>query len=49
MSHVKKFITKDQHGFVKSKNCTTNLLETIDLITENLANQYSVDVTYVAY
>jgi hypothetical protein len=32
---------KQQHGFVNRKNCTTNLLETMDLITKALADGYS--------
>ena len=29
-------VTKEQHGFIKGKNCTTNLLETLDEITFEL-------------
>jgi hypothetical protein len=36
-------IVKQQHGFVNNKNCSTNLLETIDLITKALADGFSVD------
>ena len=38
-----KLIRKEQHGFVPKKCCTTNLLETLDLITHSLANGNSVD------
>ena len=36
-------IVKQQNGFVNNKNCSTNLLETIDLITKALADGFSVD------
>ena len=38
-----KLICIEQHGFVPKKCCATSLLETLDLITHNLANRYSVD------
>ena len=38
------FLAKEQHGFVKSKSCTTNLLETLDLISCSLDNGIPVDV-----
>ena len=38
--------TKEQHGFIKGKNCTTNLLETLDEITFELSQGNSIDVLY---
>ena len=37
-------LTKEQHGFVRSKSCTTNLLETLDFISASLDNGIPVDV-----
>ena len=31
---VKRLITPSQHGFVPNKACVTNLLETLDIITD---------------
>ena len=31
-----KLISKSQHGFAKFKSCVTNLLETLNIITESL-------------
>ena len=39
-------VTKEQHGFIKGKNCTTNLLETLDEITFELSQGNSIDVLY---
>ena len=33
---INNLIAKDQHGFIKLKSCVTNLLETLDVITEAL-------------
>jgi hypothetical protein len=37
-------LAKEQHGFVKSKSCTTNLIETLDFISSSLDNGIPVDV-----
>ena len=39
-----KLISKNQHGFVRFKSCVTNLLETLDIITESLNLGYLVDL-----
>ena len=39
-----KLLNESQHGFVKSKSCITNLLETLDLVTSLLANGDAVDI-----
>jgi hypothetical protein len=38
------FLAKQQHGFVRSKSCTTNLLETLDYISFCIDNGIPVDV-----
>ena len=45
MNHLieNKLIIKQQHGFVNRKNCTSNLLETMDLITKALADGYNIE------
>ena len=42
-------LSPHQHGFVKSKSCLTNLLETIDLITSGINAKKAVDVVYMDY
>lgn len=37
-------ISKEQHGFVKKKSCTSNLLETLDFISMSLDKSIPVDV-----
>jgi hypothetical protein len=37
-------LAKEQHGFVRNKSCTTNLLESIDYISSNLDVGIPVDV-----
>ncbi len=36
-------MSKHQHGFVPNKSCTTNLLETFDIITRHMADKNPVD------
>ncbi|XP_047139060.1 uncharacterized protein LOC124814976 [Hydra vulgaris] len=42
-----KLIVKQQHGFVKSKYCTTNLPDTLDFISTSLENGKPVDVIFL--
>ncbi len=42
-------ITNKQHGFVKQKSCTTNLLETLDVISYSISNNKPVDVVYLDF
>jgi hypothetical protein len=51
MTHLIKhqLITRNQHGFVKNKNCTTNLLEAMDYITHAIAQGIPVDVFYADF
>ena len=41
--------TNHQHGFIKTKSCVTQLLESIETWTEFLDQGYSVDVIYLAF
>jgi hypothetical protein len=43
------FLSEHQHGFIKKKSCTTNLLETIDFITLNIENHTPVDVVLLDF
>ena len=38
-----------QHGFVKSRSCSTNLLETFDYISYNIYNGIPVDVVLLDF
>ena len=42
-------LAKQQHGFVKNRSCTTNLLETLDFISYSLDNGIPVDVVLVDF
>ena len=42
-------ISSKQHGFVKQKSCTTNLLETLDLISCLISQNKPVDVAYLDF
>jgi len=42
-------LTKKQHGFMKGRSCTTNLLEYIDLLTNHIYNGKAVDVLYADF
>jgi hypothetical protein len=42
-------ISKQQHGFVRKKSCMTNLLETLDLITETVNRGFSVDLIFLDF
>ncbi|XP_065678163.1 uncharacterized protein LOC124818192 [Hydra vulgaris] len=42
-------ISKEQHGFVNNKSCITNLLETLDLITQAYEEDISVDVLFLDF
>jgi len=41
-----ELITKHQHGFIKRKSVSTNLLECLDDWTLNLEGKYITDVIY---
>ena len=46
MNHllVNEIITRDQHGFVPKKSCCTNLLETMDILTQAIEDGYLIDI-----
>nr|XP_047124238.1 uncharacterized protein LOC124806963 [Hydra vulgaris] len=51
MNHLNKnkLLIPEQHGFIKSKNCVTNLLETLDIITESINCGKCVDVAFLDF
>jgi hypothetical protein len=46
---LKRLIVPSQHGFVPNKACVTNLLETLDFITDALKNGHSVDLVLLDF
>jgi hypothetical protein len=42
-------ISKEQQGFVNNKSCVTNLLETLDLITQAFGEDYSIDILFLDF
>ena len=42
-------LAPQQHGFMRKKACVTNLLETMDSITTELANRRPVDLLYLDF
>ena len=46
---LKHLITPSQHGFVPKKACITNLLETLDEITEDIGRGYAVDLVLLDF
>ena len=51
MDHLVKneLISKQQHGFVNSKACVTNLLESSDFLTNSLARKRWVDLLFLDF
>jgi hypothetical protein len=51
MEHLLKnnLLAKEQHGFVKGKSCTTNLLEYLDILTDAFHNGIPIDVLYTDF
>ncbi|XP_065640464.1 uncharacterized protein LOC136073043 [Hydra vulgaris] len=51
MQHLIKnnLLSKKQHGFMKSKSCTTNLLEYLDILTDAFHNRTPVDALYTDF
>ena len=47
--HVRPVITRKQHGFMPSRSCFSNLLETLDIIYDMLANGEDVDIFYLDF
>ena len=46
LDHIENSITDKQHGFVSGRSCLSNLLETVDIINEYLAEGNCADVLY---
>ena len=46
---MNNLLALEQHGFVSKKSCTTNLLETLDLLTSILAQGLFADVIYLDF
>lgn len=44
-----RLIAKEQHGFVRGRSCLTNLLETLDDITNSLDEGEGLDMIYLDY
>ena len=46
---LKRLITPSLHGFVPNKACVTNLLETLDIITDAVNKGHSVDLVLLDF
>ena len=42
-------MSDDQHGFLSNRLCNTNLVESLDIITDSLDKGLSVDVIYTDF
>ena len=42
-------ISSHQHGFVSKKSCATNLLETLDIVTETLNRGFVIDLIFLDF
>ena len=49
MEHMEEHLTQCQHGFLTGRSCTTQLLDTMDLLTEFLDNREAVDVIFLDF
>jgi hypothetical protein len=51
MKHLidNNLIIKEQHGFVPKKSCCTNLLETMDLLTQAIEEGYPIDILFLDF
>ena len=48
-SLTNSLLAPQQHGFVPKKACVTNLLETVDIVTSELASGRTVDIVYLDF
>ncbi len=48
MDHLmsNNLLSSEQHGFVNSKNCCSNLLEALDFITRAYENAIEIDIIF---
>jgi hypothetical protein len=44
-----KLLSPSQHGFVKGRACVTNLLETVDYLTDEMSKKNSVDIIFLDF
>lgn len=42
-----QLISPHQHGFVRFKSCVTNLMETLDIVTESLNRGFAVSIVFL--
>jgi len=51
VTHLNKYdlINKSQHGFMKNKSCTTNLLEFLEIVSQAVDNGEAVDLVYLDF
>ena len=51
MAHLERnrLINKSQHGFMRNRSCTTNLLEFLEVITEAADSGKNIDVIYLDF
>lgn len=49
--HIRRnsIISHNQHGFVTSKSCATNLIETLDILTLVLANNHNCVIIFLDF
>ena len=46
LEHVESLISTKQHGFMKNRSCLSNILETLDIANEYLAEGNCADILY---
>jgi hypothetical protein len=44
-----ELLAKEQHGFMKGRNCTTNLLEYLDILTDAINKGILINVLYTDF
>ena len=49
IKHVRDSITKKQHGFMPGRSCFSNLIETLDIVSDMLAKGDDVDIFYLDF
>ena len=51
MEHLarNRLINSTQHGFMKGRSCTTNLLEFMEKVTEEVDNGKCMDIVYLDF
>ena len=51
MQHLSRngLVNKTQHGFMKGRSCTTNLLEFLDKVTESADKGERIDIIYLDF